>query len=1025
MANQTVTTSVNHDSATVLGLLDGEDYTINGGSLVIDADVRWGQNAAVIGNVTLSSTLGGSLLIDGTKVWELPYTSATGNVPALGTLGTNTVTGGTSGATGEFFRVWANGSLTPAAAGGAMPATGWIKLRSKTGTFQTGEVVTLPGGATITISGPGKRSWIHMVGEEATAITIPRLATFNVTGDWYELGTTNGADNQTFQFPVADACPAIWVETAAGSGVYEIWLNAGSRWADAILSIAQSDSRGKWFGQVNSTGVITIANRGTNPCGFKPPTGCRVRIPNVIWSNSTATNWTLNTINATLATRQDFTTTSGGAINIDKASLNCYPAFTAPFSITITNTGILEAFFASNVAGNTILTDVGIGLNAAQANQPITVNTCYSPSVYTRVRAARYSATAAVTVAGFTDMAELTLVDCRIDCHGNTAALTRGGVATGLNFTRVLGVTVTNPVLVGCCVNLATCSNVVFTNTLYADQQSTTTTTTSAHNAFTINTASTDVVIDGFANFENLANVHPRTGIVTVLGNSAEVEVKNIGTALAQYNMGTVNATTGFANCSVCKDLTFRRCYFVNEGSGFALVNTVQNVDIINVHFGYARSQAITSLNTLMKGCKWTSSTTGQTSVYGTHWQDAFTSTTTGRLVILCNEPLPATADQCVATFTGLSGWTSTGSVSLQNVNDRVEWTMPYFMLGVTSLTNAAPTITGTNTGNHLFEFQYDTGTGFNGTWLTLNGTNLASVGAINPNTGIKLKVRATCTVASASNLLTHIRIDTTTNATDQNIQYPLPVVYSVASITNLQAGSRVQIYNQTTATEVINEVVPGTSFTFEYLNGAEFTAGDVVRIRITKVSGATAYLPIETLALASTTGFAILAQQELDTVYNTNAIDGSTVTEFITDYPNVQVDVNDPDGATRIDRLYAWWVHNQNTEQGIRLWLGGLVAEDLGNYRVVTSKLNLKIDNASATGVQFTGGLRLYRDDGSNPVVASTSGGGSITMYADKVYIAETGVSGLTAEELAILEAARDNALAAKNNSALVAAVV
>ena len=91
----------------------------------------------------------------------------------------------------------------------------------------------------------------------------------------------------------------------------------------------------------------------------------------------------------------------------------------------------------------------------------------------------------------------------------------------------------------------------------------------------------------------------------------------------------------------------------------------------------------------------------------------------------------------------------------------------------------------------------------------------------------------------------------------------------------------------------------------------------------------------------------------------------------------------------------------------------------------MVTSKLNLKIDNASATGVQFTGGLRLYRDDGSSPVVASTSGGGSITMYADKVYIAETGVSGLTAEELAILEAARDNALAAKNNSALVAAVV
>lgn len=1020
MANQTVTTTVNHDSAAVAGLLDGEDYTINGGSVTVDADVRWGQNAAVIGNVTISSTLGGSFLIDGTQVWELPFTSSSGTVPALNALGSNTVTGGTSGATGELFRIWTAGSLTPnTTAGAPMPVSGWIKLRNKIGNFQAGEVVTLPGGATITISGPGKRSWVHMVGEEATAITIPRPGIFNVTGDWFELGTTNGADNQTFQFPVADVCPAIWVETAAGSGVYEIWLNAGSRWADAIGSIAQNDGRGKWFGQVNSTGVITIANRGTNPCGFKPPTGCRVRIPNVIWSNSTATNWAANTINATLATRQDFTTTSAGTVAIDKAVLNCYPAFTSPSALTITNSAILEALYVASVAGTTTITNVGIGLNAAQSTQPITVVTCFSPVNMTGVRAARYSATAAITVAGFADVANVTMTDCWIDCHGNTATLVRGGVATGISFARAINTIITNPVLIGCCFSFTTCAGVVVTNTRYADQQSTTTTTTQPHNAFTITTACSDVLIDGFSNFENLANVHPRTGIITVLGSSNNVRVVNIGTAASPYNMGTVNATTGFANCSVCTSLLFRRCYFVNEGGGFAFTNTVQNVEIINTHFGYARSQAISSVNTTMKGCKWTSSTTGQTAVYGTHWQDAFTSATTGRLVILCNEPLTATADQCVATFTGLSSWTATGSVSLQNVNDRVEWTMPYFMLGVTSLANITPTITGTNTANHSFEFQYDLGTGFNGTWLTLNGTNLAAVGTINPNTGVKLKVRATCTVASTSNLLTHIRIDTVTNATDQNIQYPLPVVYSVASITNLQAGSRIQIYNQTTATEVVNEVVAGTSYSFNYVDGAEYTEGDVVRVRITKVSGATAYLPIETLALVGATGFSILAQQELDTVYNTNAINGSTVTEFITDYPNIQIDVSDPDGSTRIDRLYAWWVHNQNTENGIRQWLGGLVAEDLGNYRIVTSKLNLKIDNLSSTGVQFTGGLRLYRDDGTSPLVASTTGGGSITMYADKVYIAETGVSGLTTEELAILEDARNKAALAASLSA------
>jgi hypothetical protein len=40
MANQTVTIPVNHDSASVAGLVNGDDYLINGGSLTINSDVR-------------------------------------------------------------------------------------------------------------------------------------------------------------------------------------------------------------------------------------------------------------------------------------------------------------------------------------------------------------------------------------------------------------------------------------------------------------------------------------------------------------------------------------------------------------------------------------------------------------------------------------------------------------------------------------------------------------------------------------------------------------------------------------------------------------------------------------------------------------------------------------------------------------------------------------------------------------------------------------------------------------------------
>lgn len=210
----------------------------------------------------------------------------------------------------------------------------------------------------------------------------------------------------------------------------------------------------------------------------------------------------------------------------------------------------------------------------------------------------------------------------------------------------------------------------------------------------------------------------------------------------------------------------------------------------------------------------------------------------------------------------------------------------------------------------------------------------------------------------------------------------------STVSITNITAGSRLQIYNVTTSTEVVNEVVSGTSYSATYVNGTGYTTGDTVRVRLTYTDNTpSAKLPYSAQAVVGSTGWSILAAQEDDTVYASLGVDGATVTEFAPDYPNVQVDINDPDGSTRVDRLYAWFVHTQSTQDGIANWFGGVVPEDDANFRVVTSVLDLKIDNVSASGVTFTDGRRLYRDDGASPLVGSTSGGGSITFFAGKVY--------------------------------------
>ncbi len=138
MANQVVSTSLNYDSASILGLANGETITVQSDAvLTMDSDSRWGQNAAVFGNITISQ---GELFVDGTKVWWVPFDGGTGNVPSLGTVGTPDVTRSGNNV-GEFLGIFTALGVAPSS--GAMPATGFLKLRTKTVTFADNDVLTV------------------------------------------------------------------------------------------------------------------------------------------------------------------------------------------------------------------------------------------------------------------------------------------------------------------------------------------------------------------------------------------------------------------------------------------------------------------------------------------------------------------------------------------------------------------------------------------------------------------------------------------------------------------------------------------------------------------------------------------------------------------------------------------------------------------------------------------------------------------------------------------------------------------
>lgn len=108
----------------------------------------------------------------------------------------------------------------------------------------------------------------RVTGAAACAITPGSgIGDIEITGNWIELGTGDGTSGQEMTAPFTDYIPSLWVETASGSGVYEVWLNATGSYGDTApvllegLAAVGSGNRGKFFIQQAATapyGPLTL-----------------------------------------------------------------------------------------------------------------------------------------------------------------------------------------------------------------------------------------------------------------------------------------------------------------------------------------------------------------------------------------------------------------------------------------------------------------------------------------------------------------------------------------------------------------------------------------------------------------------------------------------------------------------------------------------------------------------------------------------------------------------------------------------
>lgn len=206
-------------------------------------------------------------------------------------------------------------------------------------------------------------------------------------------------------------------------------------------------------------------------------------------------------------------------------------------------------------------------------------------------------------------------------------------------------------------------------------------------------------------------------------------------------------------------------------------------------------------------------------------------------------------------------------------------------------------------------------------------------------------------------------------------------------SITNISSGSQIQIFNATTSSEIVNEIVSGTSYTDSYQEGVDYNNGDIIRIRVTKID----MKEYVTNVIDTSSGFSVLINQEQDPIYVALGVNGSAVTKFTADYVNNEVDLV-VGSDWEMAELYAWWKYNLSTENGIRNFFGGITAIDEANFRINTSIVNLFLDNLNNASYKQTDNRRFFRDTGNGYPVKSptTSGYGLDVVWRNTILVSD-----------------------------------
>lgn len=544
--------------------------------------------------------------------------------------------------------------------------------------------------------------------------------------------------------------------------------------------------------------------------GHVPASGCKVRIPNILWSSALTASRATNAVpNATIASRPEFNTSTAGAIDMENIyCLNGRWIFSQPYSISLKNCALQETLDISECATPVVIENVGVGSYSAQDARTLQLTSNSAGGTITNFWGHRPTIGAYDHAVDFSYCKGFTVTNLEAGIIGYARS---SGYPITLNVCK--SITLNNCKVFNGPVSILTSSGIVINNLDYSDRYIGKTNTTTPCYAIVSSTGCDGIVIDGFTSGLNgtIHSVHPFNGILNP-SSCSNIKLRNVGSAIAPYqlteNIWAVNQcgmTVVMGSSGNNSRMKFQKI-FVNKLRG-QLVSQVnsdrdvlfENMSSRSIYTHSTKSFAAVPVATLVATVRnitdpMQSQPTGQTSIYGSHWKVVYHGATNGTIVLLLNEPTVETATE-VTFNSGTPKFDSAGGLAMYALGTQVEFVTPYWIKGVTSLGNLGAKeawMTGGTLTNYTREFAVDTGSGFSG-WLALTSINLKTF--TNLSSGFKLKIRLTTSVANTTNI-TFLRIPfSTTRVAQIQDLYPLDTINTTITANVSLVGAEVRVY--------------------------------------------------------------------------------------------------------------------------------------------------------------------------------------------------------------------------------------